>query len=162
MLKKFLVFCLRAIKTCFFNIFFALFIFLYQYPVKKNISGQFDIFHTTLLQNTSRCHVTASIWILCNILENITHALDEKLVSLTFSLPYLYSYINIQSKKIYQVYGSPIFERINVHMQRYLHQAFNEKIWFFSLQLQFTRNNRNLKINNHNFTYFGQFEVIVA
>jgi hypothetical protein len=28
-------------------------------------------------------------------------------------LPYLYSYINIQSKKLYQVYGSPIFERIN-------------------------------------------------
>ena len=36
---KFLVFCLRAIKTCFFNLFFALFIFLYQYPVKKTISG---------------------------------------------------------------------------------------------------------------------------
>jgi hypothetical protein len=29
-----------------------------------------------MLQNTSRCHVAASIWILCNILENITHALD--------------------------------------------------------------------------------------
>ena len=37
---------------------------------------QFDIFHTKMLQNTSRCHVTASIWILCNILENIPHALD--------------------------------------------------------------------------------------
>jgi hypothetical protein len=34
------------------------------------------IFHTTMLQNTSRCLVTASIWILCNILENIPHALD--------------------------------------------------------------------------------------
>ena len=45
-----------------------------------------------------------------------------------FSLPYLYSYINIQSKKIYQVYGSPIFEIINVHTQRYLHEAFNDKI----------------------------------
>ena len=30
---------LRAIKTCFFNLFFALFIFLYQYQVKKTISG---------------------------------------------------------------------------------------------------------------------------
>ena len=29
-----------------------------------------------MLQNTSRCHATASIWILCNILENIPHALD--------------------------------------------------------------------------------------
>ena len=37
---------------------------------------QFDIFHTKMLQNTSRCHVTGSIWILCNILENIPHALD--------------------------------------------------------------------------------------
>jgi hypothetical protein len=34
-----------------------------------------------------------------------------KLASLTFSLPYLYSYINIQSTKLYQVYGSPIFEK---------------------------------------------------
>jgi hypothetical protein len=30
--------------------------------------------------------------------------------------------------KIYQVYGSPIFERIYVHIQRYLHEAFKEKI----------------------------------
>ena len=30
---------LRAIKTCFSNLFLALFIFLYQYPVKKSISG---------------------------------------------------------------------------------------------------------------------------
>ena len=30
------------------------------------------------------------------------------------------------------------------------------------LQLQITRNNRNLKINNHNFTYFGQFEINFA
>ena len=37
---------------------------------------QFDIFHTKKLRNTSRCHVTASIWILCNILENIPHATD--------------------------------------------------------------------------------------
>ena len=37
---------------------------------------QFDIFHTKMLQNTSRCHVTASISILCDILENIPHALD--------------------------------------------------------------------------------------
>jgi hypothetical protein len=51
-----------------------------------------------------------------------------KTVSLTFSLPYLYSYIDIQSKKLYQVYGSPIYERINVHLQRYLHEVFNEKI----------------------------------
>ena len=29
-----------------------------------------------MLQNTSRGHVTVSIWILCNILENIPHALD--------------------------------------------------------------------------------------
>ena len=53
---------------------------------------QFDIFHTRMLQNTSGCHVAASIWIL----------------------------------------------------------------------LQVTRNNRILKINNHNFTNFGQFEVIFA
>ena len=39
-------------------------------------TAQFDIFHTKMLQNTSRCHVTASIWILCNILENFPHALD--------------------------------------------------------------------------------------
>jgi hypothetical protein len=38
--------------------------------------NQLDIFHTKMLQNTSRCHVTASLWILCNILENIPHALD--------------------------------------------------------------------------------------
>jgi len=25
---------------------------------------QFDIFHTKILQNTSRCHVTVSIWLL--------------------------------------------------------------------------------------------------
>ena len=37
---------------------------------------QFDIFYTKMLQNTSRCRVTASIWILCNILENFPHALD--------------------------------------------------------------------------------------
>jgi hypothetical protein len=36
---SFLFFCLRAIKTCFFNLCFALFIFLYQYPVQKTISG---------------------------------------------------------------------------------------------------------------------------
>ena len=48
-------------------------------------------------------------------------------------MPYLYSHINIQSKKLYQVYGSPIFERIIVHMQRYLHQAFNEKNLIFQL-----------------------------
>jgi hypothetical protein len=40
----------------------------------------------------------------------------------------LYSYTNIQSKKIYQVYGSPIFERIYVHIQRHLPEAFKEKI----------------------------------
>jgi hypothetical protein len=46
--------------------------------LKNNLAknDQFDIFHTKMLQNTSRCHVTASIWILCNILENIPHALD--------------------------------------------------------------------------------------
>ena len=37
---------------------------------------QVDTFHTKMIQNTSRCHVTASIWILCTILENIPHALD--------------------------------------------------------------------------------------
>ena len=37
---------------------------------------QFDIFHTKMLQDTSKCHVTASMWILCNILEIISHALD--------------------------------------------------------------------------------------
>ena len=56
---------LRAIKTCFSNLFFC----LYQYPVKKTN----------------------------------------------------------------QVYGSPIFERINVHIQRYLHEAFNEKNLIFQL-----------------------------
>jgi hypothetical protein len=35
-------------------------------------------------------------------------------------------------KKI-TVAGRPIFERINVHMQRYLHQAFNEKNQIFQL-----------------------------
>jgi hypothetical protein len=50
-------------------------------------------------------------------------------------LPYLYPYINIQSKKLFQVYGSPIFERINdilenipyaldVHAQRVLKYNF--------------------------------------
>jgi hypothetical protein len=29
-----------------------------------------------MLQDTSKCHVTASMWILCNILEIISHALD--------------------------------------------------------------------------------------
>jgi hypothetical protein len=36
---KFLAFCLKAIKTSFTNVFFALFIFQYQYPVKKTLSG---------------------------------------------------------------------------------------------------------------------------
>jgi hypothetical protein len=46
-------------------------------------------------------------------------------------------------KKIYQVYGSPIFERINFHMQRYLHQAFNEKIRFFSCWVQIVKKHDN-------------------
>jgi hypothetical protein len=36
---KFLDVCLRAIQTCFSDPFFALFIFLYQYPINKAISG---------------------------------------------------------------------------------------------------------------------------
>ena len=56
---------------------------------------------------------------------------------------YLYSYINIQSQKLYQVYGSPIFERINVHIQRYLHEAFNEKIWIFSCWVQIVKQHDN-------------------
>ena len=47
-----------------------------QICFEQSQQTQFDIFHTKMLQNTSRCHVTASIWILCNILENIPHALD--------------------------------------------------------------------------------------
>ena len=35
-----------------------------------------------------------------------------KTVSLTFSLPYLYSYIDIQSKKLYQVYGSQYMKEL--------------------------------------------------
>jgi hypothetical protein len=63
------------------------------------------------------------------IIKFLVFALEQyKLVSLTFSLPYLYSYINIQSKNLYQAYGSPIFGRINIHIQRYLHEGFNEKI----------------------------------
>jgi hypothetical protein len=50
---KFLVFCLRAIKTCFFNLFFALFIFPYQYPVKKTISG---INRPSLTFSTPKCY----------------------------------------------------------------------------------------------------------
>ena len=45
---KFLVFCLTAIKTCFSILFFALFIFLYQYPVKNTISG---IWQSNILKN---------------------------------------------------------------------------------------------------------------
>jgi hypothetical protein len=44
-----------------------------QVGFEQSQQTQFDIFHTKMLQNTSRCHVTASIWILCNILENIPH-----------------------------------------------------------------------------------------
>ena len=47
-----------------------------QVGFEQSQQTQFDIFHTKMLQNTSRCHVTASIWILCNILENIPLALD--------------------------------------------------------------------------------------
>jgi hypothetical protein len=47
-----------------------------QVGFEQSQQTQFDIFLTKMLQNTSRCHVTASIWILCNILEDIPHALD--------------------------------------------------------------------------------------
>jgi hypothetical protein len=47
-----------------------------QVGFEQSQQTQFDIFHTKMLQNTSRCNVTASIWILFNILENIPHALD--------------------------------------------------------------------------------------
>ena len=49
-----------------------------QVGFEQSQQTQFYIFHTKMLQNTTRCHVTASIWILCNILENIPHALDVR------------------------------------------------------------------------------------
>jgi hypothetical protein len=44
-----------------------------------------------MLQNTSKSHVTASIWILCTILENIPHGLDvhaQRVLKYNFMLIY--------------------------------------------------------------------------
>jgi hypothetical protein len=57
---------------------------------------QFDIVRIIMLQNTSRCHATASIWILCNILENIPHALDvhaQRVLKYNFILIYDFTII---------------------------------------------------------------------
>jgi hypothetical protein len=45
---------------------------------------------------TKICHVTASIWILCNILENIPHALDvhaQRVLKYNFILIYDFAII---------------------------------------------------------------------
>jgi hypothetical protein len=67
-----------------------------QVGFEQSQQTQFDIFHTKMLQNTSRCHVTASIWILCNILENIPHALDvhaQRVLKYNFILIYDFTII---------------------------------------------------------------------
>ena len=67
-----------------------------QICFEQSQQTQFDIFHTKMLQNTSRCHVTASIWILCNILENIPHALDvhaQRVLKSNFILIYDFTII---------------------------------------------------------------------
>jgi hypothetical protein len=49
-----------------------------------------------MLQNTSRWHVTASIWILCNILENIPYVLDvhaQRVLKYNFMLIYDFTII---------------------------------------------------------------------
>jgi hypothetical protein len=67
-----------------------------QIGFEQSQQTQFDIFHTKMLQNTSRCHVTASIWILYNILENIPHALDvhaQRVLKYSFILIYDFTII---------------------------------------------------------------------
>ena len=67
-----------------------------QVGFQQSQQTQFDILHTKMLQNTSRYHVTASIWILCNILENIPHALDvhaQRVLKYNFILIYDFTII---------------------------------------------------------------------
>ena len=67
-----------------------------QVGFEQSQQTQFEIFHTKMLQNTSRCHVTASIWILCNILENIPLALDvhaQRVLKYNFILIYDFTII---------------------------------------------------------------------
>ena len=75
-----------------------------QIGFEQSQQTQFDIFHTKMLQNTSRCHVTASIWILCNILENIPHALDvhaQRVLKYNFILIYDFTIIETGRFKVF-------------------------------------------------------------
>jgi hypothetical protein len=57
-------------------------------------------------KNTSRCHVTASIWILCNILENIPHALDvhaQTVLNYNFILIYDFTIIETGGFSVFVV-----------------------------------------------------------
>ena len=83
------------------------------------------------------------------------------------------SFEDISSKSRYSVNVDFIFSEykltVNVHLCIRLTWNITKVVkkhsfieFWRKLQLQVTRNNRNLKINNHNFTYFEQFEVIFA